>query len=87
MTKDEVVGWHHRFNGHEFLQTLGDNEGQGSLVCCRPWSCKESDTAEQLNNNKKKTICLPKTVLQVFWIQFLRHCPNIFLSCLQSYLV
>ena len=34
--KDEIVGWHHRLNGHEFEQTLGDNEGQGSLVCCNP---------------------------------------------------
>ena len=33
MTEDEMVGWHHRFNGHEFEQTLGDSEGQGSLVC------------------------------------------------------
>ena len=34
MTKDEMVGWHHRLNGHEFEQTLGDSEGQGSLACC-----------------------------------------------------
>ena len=47
-----MVGWHHRLNGHEFEQTLGDGEGQGSLVCHSPWSCKELDTAEQLNNNK-----------------------------------
>ena len=60
MTKEEVVGRHHRFNGREFLQTLGDNEGQGSLVCCRPWSCKESDTAEQLNNNKMKFNFIPR---------------------------
>ena len=37
MTKDEMVGWHHRLNGHEFEQTLGDGEEQGSLVCCSPW--------------------------------------------------
>ena len=36
MTVDEVVGWHHQLNGHEFAQTLGDGEGQGSLVCCSP---------------------------------------------------
>ena len=35
MTEDEMVGWHHRLNGHEFEQTLGDGEGQGILVCCR----------------------------------------------------
>ena len=38
---NEIVGWHHRFNGHEFEQTLGDSEGQGSLVCCSPWGHKE----------------------------------------------
>ena len=46
-----MVGWHHRLNGHEFEQTLGDGEGQGRLLCCSPWGCKESDTTEQLNNN------------------------------------
>ena len=37
MTEDEMVGWHHRLNGHESEQTLGDGEGQGSLACCSPW--------------------------------------------------
>ena len=37
MTEDEMVGWHHWFNGHEFGQTLGDSEVQGNLVCCSPW--------------------------------------------------
>ena len=45
-----MVGWHHRLDGCEFEQTLRDGEGQGSLDCCSPWSCKESDTTEQLNN-------------------------------------
>ena len=45
-TEDEMVGWHHWLNGHEFEQTLGDSEGQGSLVCYSPCSCKESDTTE-----------------------------------------
>ena len=44
MTEGEMVGWHHRLNGHKFEQTLGDSEGQGSLACCRPWSHKGSDT-------------------------------------------
>ena len=44
VTEDKMVGWHHRLNGHEFKQTLGDNEGQGSLACCSPWGHKESDT-------------------------------------------
>ena len=41
-----MVGWHHRFNGHEFEQTLGDSVGQGSLVCCSSWGCKMSDMTE-----------------------------------------
>ena len=49
MTEDEMVGWHHQFSGHEFEQALGDCEGQGSLACCSPSGCKESDTTEQLN--------------------------------------
>ena len=51
-TKDEMVGRHHQLNGHEFEQTLGESEGQGSLVRCNLWGCKESDTTEQLNSNK-----------------------------------
>ena len=39
--QDEMVGWHHRLSGHEFEQTLGDSEGQGSLVCCSPWGHRE----------------------------------------------
>ena len=50
--QDEMAGWHHWLNGHEFEQALGDGEGQGSLAFCSPWSRKESDTTEQLNNNK-----------------------------------
>ena len=48
-TEDEMVGWYHRLNGHESEQVLGVGEGQGSLVCCSPWGCKESDTTEQLS--------------------------------------
>ena len=42
----------HWFNEHEFEQALGDGEGQGSLVCCSPWGCKESDMTERLNNDR-----------------------------------
>ena len=49
MTEDEMVGWHHQHNGHEYEQTLGDGEGQENLVCCSPWGHKEFDTTEQLN--------------------------------------
>ena len=41
--EDEIVGWRHQLNGHEFEQTPGDSKGQGSLVCGSPWGCKESD--------------------------------------------
>ena len=46
MTEDEMVGWHHRLNGHEFGQAPGDGYGQGSLACCSPWGHKESNTTE-----------------------------------------
>ena len=49
MTEDEMVRWHHRFNGHEFEQAPGAGDGQGSLACCSLWSRKESDMTEQLN--------------------------------------
>ena len=49
MTEDETVGWHHQLNGHEFEKTQGVGDGQGGLVCCSPWSHKESDTTERLN--------------------------------------
>ena len=48
-TEDELVGWHHQLNGHEFEQVWGVGDGQGSLSCCSPWGCKESDMTEWLN--------------------------------------
>ena len=48
-TEDEMVGWHHRLNGHEFEQAPGVGDGQGSLECCSPRGRKESDTTERLN--------------------------------------
>ena len=50
-TEDQMVGWYHLLNGHEFEQAPGDGEGQGRLVCCSPWGRKESDMTEQLNNS------------------------------------
>ena len=64
MTEDEIVGWHHRLNGHEFKQTLGDSQGQGSLMCCSPWGHKELDMTERLNNtivNKSVKINLARS--------------------------
>ena len=49
MTKDEMVGCHHRLKVHEFEQGLGVGDGQGSLACCSPWGHKESDMTQQLN--------------------------------------
>ena len=51
-TEDEMVGWLHRLNWHEFEQTPGDGEGQGSLACCSPWGHRELAMSEQLNKNK-----------------------------------
>ena len=51
MTESEIVGWHHRLNGHDFEQTLGVGDGQRSLACCSPWGHKELDTNERLNND------------------------------------
>ena len=49
MTEDEMAGWHHRLDGHEFEWTPGVGDGQGGLACCDSWGRKESDTTEQLN--------------------------------------
>ena len=49
MIENEMVGWHHRFNGHECEQAEGVGDGQGSLVCCSPWGHKELDATERLN--------------------------------------
>ena len=46
MTEDEMIGWHHRLNGHEFEQAPGVGDGQGSLACCSPWVRKELETSE-----------------------------------------
>ena len=51
MTEVEMVGWHHWLNGYEFEQAPGHGEGQGSLECCSPWGCKESETTEWMSNN------------------------------------
>ena len=62
---DEMAGWHHRLNGHEFEWTLGVGDGQGGLACCDSWGCKESDTTEWLNWTE-----LISTDPQRFWFFF-----------------
>ena len=56
MTEDEMVGWHHLLNGHEFEQVPGVGDGQGSLACCSPWGYNESDTTKQLNWTELKRV-------------------------------
>ena len=60
MTKDEMVGWHHWLDGHEFEQAPRIGEGQGSLTCCSPWGRKESDTIEQLTTTARKMSGRPR---------------------------
>ena len=55
----ELAGWYHRCNGHELGQTLGDDEEQGSLVCCSAWDCKELDKTGRLNNS----ICIKSQLI------------------------
>ena len=58
MTEDEMVGWHHQANGHEFEQAPGDGEGQRRLECCSPRGHKESDTSEGPNNKVGSPCCV-----------------------------
>ena len=60
VTEHEMVEWHHRLNGHEFEQTSGNSEGQGSLACCSPWGHKELDTTEWLSNNNNDIVKFSK---------------------------
>jgi len=60
-----MVGWHHRFNGHEFEQAPGYGEGQKSLVYCSPWVHKESDVTEQVNKNNFEYECMNFFFLQM----------------------
>ena len=64
MTEDEMAGWHHWLDGHEFEQAPGVGDGQGSLVCCSPWGRKESDTTEWLNINKNKFTILASRIFK-----------------------
>ena len=78
MTKDEMIEWHHRLKGHEFEQTPGGGEEQGSLACCSPWGHNESDTTEQLNNNRAHVHAgLPRTAYRTLecYREAARHTP------------
>ena len=58
MTEDEMVGWHHQLDGHEFEQAPGLGDGQGSLACCSPWSRKELDMTWRLNKSVRKMMVM-----------------------------
>ena len=64
-TEDEMVGWHHRFDGHGSGWTLGVGDGQGGLVCCGSWGCKESYMTERLNWNGRTFLKFLKFILQI----------------------
>ena len=72
MTEDEMVGWHHLLNEHEFEQTLGDAEGQGSLVCCSPWSHKQLDTTEQMNKSGSSRVAHNHCICCILMFLFYR---------------
>ena len=69
--EDEMVGWHHQLNGHEFGWTPGVSDGQGGLACCGSWGYKESDTTKQLNWTELKLLNLPIfIVIKMHYIKF-----------------
>ena len=71
MPEDGMVGWYVQFDGHEFEQALVVDDGQGSLVCCSPWGCKELDMTEQLNNNNIIEVFFPFILYKIMISQFL----------------
>ena len=70
VTEDEMVGWHHWLNGHEFEQAPGVGDRQGSLVCCSPWGLKESDMTEQMNWTEHIHVLNTH-----HWTLWLKDCP------------
>ena len=84
MTEDEIVRWHHRLNGHGFGWTPGVDDGQGGLVCCGSWGCKESYTTDQLNWNELNWTELSlQALFFANWhhISLLQSLLNLFHSC------
>jgi len=80
MTEDEIVGWHHRLNGHEFEPALGVGDGQGTQACCSPWGCKSRtwlrDWTEliyykQITAISLVAVCHHIKLLQCYWLYFL----------------
>ena len=77
-TEEEMAGWHHRLDGHEFEWTPGDGDGQGGLECCDSWGRKESDTTEWLNWRLTCGVPWPeiKPVAPVLGVHSLSHCTT-----------
>ena len=71
MKEDEIVGWHHQLDGHEFEQASGVGDGQGSLECYSPWGCKESNMTEQLNWTESK---YQNAYCYIFPQKMFKHC-------------
>ena len=82
MTEDEMAEWNHWLNGHEFKQTPGEGEGQGSMVCWGSWSCKESDMTQQLNNSNALIFSAQGQKLSQYYITKL----FLLLACILSWL-
>ena len=87
-TEDEMVGWYHRLNGHEFEQTPGDGNGQGSLAYCSPWDHKQLDTTEWLNGpNSNFFFHISFLFSSIFLYNNFVDAISSLLICLRIYLV
>ena len=71
VTENEMVGWYHQVNWHEFEKIQGNSEGQGNLACFSSWGCKEFDTTYWLNNNDQFIVKFIFNCICLFW-----KCPN-----------
>ena len=79
-TEGEMVGSHYQLDGYEFEQTPRDSEGQGSLACCSPWGCKESETTEWLNNIYPLQLYFRDFFLKSKFIRLFNHHQNLFVN-------
>ena len=79
MTEDEMVGWHHQLDGHEFEQAPGVDDQQGGLSCCSPWGRKESDIAEWLNWTETQMLT-PRPYSVYGSGNLLKGCSSVYMS-------
>ena len=88
MTEDEMAGWHHRIDGHQFEEAPGVDERHGGLVCCSPWGRKESDSTEQLNCMNKIRMCAGSISFKscLKWSPNFDELPWLLSSCLRWFL-